>query len=100
MKKFNELGVKPSLKTFQGDKIGIKKLLNKEISVFDYKIEPSKYPDKGNGKCLYLQIEVGGEKRVLFTGSGVLMDTIEQIPKDQFPFSTTIIEESERYEFR
>jgi hypothetical protein len=75
-------------------------VINKEVSVHDYIIAPSKYPDKGNGKCLHLQINMGVEMRVLFTGSGYLMNAIEQVPKESFPFSATIEEINERFEFR
>jgi hypothetical protein len=71
-----------------------------DIVVHDYIVGPSKFSDKGNGKCLQLQLEVSGEMRVLFSGSGVLMDTIERVPKEDFPFSTTIEEINERFEFR
>lgn len=74
------------------------KILNREILVLDHKVENSKY-DNGNGKCLYMQIEVGKEKHVLFTGSKNLMEIIKQIPKEDFPFATTIVKEDERLQF-
>ncbi len=89
---------KPQSKSFEGDKIKIDRILNKQITVEAYKIEVSKY-DKGTGKCLYIQVLVDGSKRVLFTGSANLMDMINQVPKDKFPFKTTIIKENERFEF-
>jgi hypothetical protein len=98
MKQFKELGIKPTIQGFVGDKIRIDKILNKEILVCDYRIEVSKY-EKGNGKCLYLQIEIDSVKRVVFTGSSVLMDVIIQIEKRHFPFSTTIVRENDRFEF-
>lgn len=81
-----------------GDKIKIDRILNREIIVHDFKIEKSKY-EKGNGRCLYLQIEVNQTKHVVFTGSAGLIDAIEQVPKSSFPFSTTIVRENERFEF-
>lgn len=98
MKKFSELGIKPSLPALQGDKIKVDRILNREIIIHGFQLNDSKY-DRGNGKCLYMQIEVDGEKRVLFSGSGVLMDTIRQIPKEDFPFETTIVKENERFQF-
>lgn len=97
MKRFNELGITPTMKGFTGDKVKINKVLNREITVHAYKIEDSKFKDKG--KCLYLQISMAGNMHVVFTGSNVLMDTIQQIDKAHFPFVTTIIEENERYLF-
>jgi hypothetical protein len=40
-----------------------------------------------------------GEKRVVFTGSTILIDTIKQVPKEKFPFETIIVKENEYYEF-
>lgn len=97
MKRFNELGVKPQLKGFTGDKIKINKIINREITVHDYRIEDSKFKDKG--KCLHMQIQIGGNMHVVFTGSTVLMDTLQQVSKSNFPFVTTIIEENERFLF-
>jgi hypothetical protein len=64
-----------------------------------YKIEPSRYTEKGNGKCLHLQIEIGQTKHVVFTGSAGLMDQIEKVPRDKLPFKTIIVRENERFEF-
>src|SRR5205809_1348577 len=98
MKRFSEFGIKPTLKTLVGDKIKIDRILNKEITVTDYRIENSKY-EKGNGKCLYMQIELNNNKHVVFTGSTVLMQLIEQVPKSDFPFQTTIIKDNDHFEF-
>lgn len=95
---FKDFGIKPALKKFTGEKIKIDKILNREIIVNDWKIEDSKFVDKGD-KCLYLQIDFGGEKRVLFSGSKVLMDMIKQVPIEKFPFSTTIVKQDEHLEF-
>lgn len=98
MFKFSDFDIKPQTKSFEGEKIKIDKILNREIVVTDYKIETSKY-EKGNGKCLYIQIEFNGDKRVVFTGSISLMDMIQQVPADKLPFKTTIIKENERLQF-
>ena len=95
MKNFSEFGLKTSIQKFTGEKIKITKILNKKITVHDYKMEDSKY----EGKCLFMQITHDEEKRVVFTGAKGLIEMIEQIPKGEFPFATTIIEEDERYLF-
>lgn len=95
---FKDFGIKPQSKAFEGDKIKIDRVLNKEIEIHDYKIEQSKY-EKGNGKCLYMQILVDGEKRLLFTGSTTLMDMIQQVPAEKMPFKATIVKENERLQF-
>lgn len=98
MNSFKDFGITPTIVSFEGDKVKMDRILNKQIIVEDFKIESSKY-DKGNGKCLYIQIMVDNNKRVLFTGSGSLMDMIKQVPKEKFPFTTIIIKENERFQF-
>lgn len=99
MKRFNELGIAPPEKGFVGDKIKMSKIMNKEVTVMAYKIEPSKYLEKGTGERLCLQLQVDGEKRITFSGSGFLMDMIKKVPPADFPFITTIKEINEHHEF-
>jgi len=98
MKQFKDFGIKPLTKGLTGDKIKIERILNREITIHDYRVVDSKF-EKGCKKCLHLQIEIGDTKHVVFTGSSILMETIQQISKDQMPFRTTIIRENERFEF-
>lgn len=97
MNQFKTFGIKPILSSFSGDKIKIDKILNMEIRILEFKIEPSKH--KANTNCMTLQIEKQGTKHIIFTGSSVLMQMIKLVPKDKFPFRTTIIKESEHLEF-
>lgn len=97
MRNFKDFGVKPSLTaTFTGDKIKVEKVLNTEITVERCKIEPSK---KNEGKCLTLQIIYREEKRVIFTSAKALIDVVNQLPADAYPFKTTIVKNDERFEF-
>ena len=97
MKKFSDFGIKPKNQGFVGDKIKMMKIINQEITVVDYKTDASKYE---NSKiCLQLQIKFKGEYYVLFTGSRVLANMIEQVPKYELPFLTTIIKQGEAYQF-
>jgi hypothetical protein len=82
---------------FVGEKIPAKKIINTKIKIIDYKIEPSKL--KEGTDCLYLQIEKGGESRVVFVGSKFLINQITRVPKDKFPFDTTIKSDNDHYEF-
>lgn len=82
-----------------GDKIKIAKVLNREITVHDFRLEDSKFDKNKSGKCLHLQISITGEKHVVFTGSDVLIDLIQQVPKSEFPFTTIIVKEGEHFEF-
>ena len=97
MTRFSDLGIKVNHKGFQGEKVKISKVLNRDIMVHDYKLDDSKF--EGKGKCLQMQIELNGTMHVIFTGSVVLIDLIEQVPKAKFPFSTTIVEDNERFFF-
>lgn len=94
---FSEFDIKPSIKTFIGEKIKVKSLLNAQIKVIDYKIEPSK--KKPGTDLLTVQIERNGEQRIFFTGSTVLMDQLRRVPEDKFPFTTTIRSDNSYYEF-
>lgn len=98
MKNFSDLGINVEPSGFTGPKIKIGKILNKQITVEDYRIGPSKFAKNGE-ECLCLQILLNGEKHIVFTGSKRLMNTIKKVAKADMPFTTTIIEEDDRYEF-
>jgi Tat protein secretion system quality control protein TatD with DNase activity len=102
MNEFSQFNIKTPERAFEGDKIKISKILNREVVVHQYKIEDSKvksFLDKGSGKCLHLQISFNNEKHVVFTSGRALMDVIQQIPRDKFPFTTTIVEDNDMYKF-
>jgi hypothetical protein len=100
MNKFSQFNIRISTSGFEGDKIRISKILNIEIIVHDFKIEDSKiFKDRGTCKCLHLQISVSNKKHILFTSSRGLIESIQQVSKNDFPFTTTIKEENERYLF-
>ncbi|MGA2824317.1 MAG: hypothetical protein ABSE72_12425 [Bacteroidales bacterium] len=102
MNNFNQFGITVTAKSFVGDKIKILKILGKEIVVHDHKIEESKvqaFRERGADKCLHLQISINDVKHILFTSSGPLIEMIQQIPATGFPFTTTIIEDNDRYIF-
>lgn len=82
---------------FTGDKIKISKILNREITVIDARIVNSNF--EGKGKRLDIQIELNGTKHIIFTGSTGLIRAVEQIPATGYPFTTTIIQNDERFEF-
>jgi hypothetical protein len=102
MNRFSQFNIKAPSKGFEGGKIKISRILNKEIVVHDFKIEESKvaaFREKGSGRCLHLQISIDNEMHVVFTSGTGLIETIMQVPRDQFPFTTSIIEENDRYKF-
>lgn len=95
MKNFKDLNIKSNIKVFVGEKISINTILNKEIIIHKFKIKDSKY----KGEYLNIQIEMDGKKKVVFTGSSVLIDMIKQIKESDFPIKTTIISSNNYYEF-
>lgn len=100
MKNFKDLGIKTHSDTLTGDKIKISKVLNRDIIITNFKIEQSKYPKNKSGKCLHLQIEMDKEMKVIFTGSDVLINTIEQVNKEDLPIACQIVQEGEHFEFK
>ena len=83
MKKFGDFAEETVL---DGDKISITDVINKEITLLNYRVKESKLKD---GNYLTLQIEKEASKYVIFTGSGVLIDQVERY-KEELPFLTTI----------
>lgn len=96
MNNFKDFNIQPKINSFVGEKIQVQKLFNIPIVVIDFKVGPSKLE---GSTLLTLQIEKGGEKRVVFTGSTILRDQIERVPKNQFPFTTIIRGDNDHYEF-
>src|SRR5688500_14811311 len=97
MHNFTDFNIKHRINAFVGEKIQVQKLFNLPITVIAFKVEPSK--QKKGTDLLTLQIEKGGEKRIVFTGSVVLTDQIKRVPDDKFPFVTTIRGDNDYYEF-
>lgn len=97
MNAFKDFNIKPQLNTFVGDKIKIDRIINIPITVIDFKIEESTV--KQGTKRLTLQIEKNQTKHIIFTGSKILQQQIQQVQKDKFPFVTTIIKDNEYFEF-
>jgi len=100
MKTFKDLKIATHSDSLTGEKIKIAKVLNRDIVVTNYRIEQSKYPKNKSGKCLHLQIELDNEKKIVFTGSDVLIHTIEQVSKEDLPIACQIIQEGEHFEFK
>ncbi len=74
------------------------KIINKEVTIFAYQVKSSKFENSKGKPCLYLQIEFEGVKRVVFTSGVVLINMLDQIPKESFPFDTVISNGNDYYE--
>lgn len=96
MVRFSDLKIQSTQK-FNGDSIKIAKIFNREISIKDYVIEPSKF--EGKGDRLKLHFDLDGESHITFTGSKNLIKYAKQFPRDRFPIITTIVKSDEYYEF-
>jgi hypothetical protein len=98
-KRFSDHGIKAaSSKALSGDKIKIEKVIDKEIIIHDYRIEKSKYQDKGEF-CLHLQIWYKDEMHVLFTGAKGFIETMRQTSREILPIATKIIKQDKHLEF-
>lgn len=93
----------PKFSNFARDKLpmpGTKKrldeILNREITVTDFRINKSKRND--NAECLQLQFVLGDDVCIAFTGSVVLLDQIKSV-KENIPFKATIVKIDKYYSF-
>lgn len=85
--KFAEFAEAPEI--LDGEKIQIERVLNQEIEIIGYNIRPSKYGKNTSGQCLTLQFVLSEQRRVLFTGSDVLIGQMQKYG-DRIPFLATI----------
>jgi hypothetical protein len=74
-------------------------ILDQQIIIHDYRIVPSKFPDKAYDRCLHLQIELDGKKFVAFSGSKNLVVHIEQVQREDLPIETTIVKKDKKLMF-
>lgn len=87
MKRFCDFAEHPNI--IDGDKIKIDDALNQEVTVIGCRITATKYDKNKSGKCLTLQILIGEQKRVVFTGSDIMIEQMQKY-EDQIPFTATI----------
>lgn len=96
---FASLGIKTVPSVLIGEKIKIDDVLEKEIEIVNFRIEVSKYPKNKTGKCLHMQIVLNGENRVVFTGSDILIEVMQQVSMEMLPITTKIKKEDNHFEF-
>lgn len=97
-KRFSELGIVSSASTsFVGTKMLMDDVLNVEIRITRWKIEPS--TAKIGSLRLCLEFMIGTAKHIVFTGSGILMEDIKKVPENAYPLTTTIKKENKRFVF-
>jgi hypothetical protein len=98
MKRFSDLNITINTDNFSGEKIKINQILNKSIIIIDYKVVKSKFKDKTED-CLYLAFKYNNNLRITFTGSKILINILNLIQKDDFPFETKIKLKNKGYIF-
>lgn len=86
---FSELGIKVNddRKIFNCQQVSITDILNSEIEVVDY--IPDMKTQHGDGRYL-VKFSQDGQDGKFFTNSTALKNVLDQIPKEEFPFITTI----------
>ena len=79
-----------------GNKKRLDDILNREITVVDYRIRKSTKRD--GTECLQIQFLLDNEVCVVFTGSSVLLNQIKEA-KDNIPFPGTVVKLDRYYSF-
>jgi len=79
----------------EGSKLKLDDVVNREITVLDYRIKDSHYKKENCEKCLTLQFKMDDKIYMMFTGSNVLRDQIDKY-KSELPF-ITVIKKIDRY---
>lgn len=82
----------------EGNKLKLDDVVNREITVLDYRIKESRYKKENCEKCLTLQLKLEDKTYVMFTGSNVLRDQVDKY-KHKIPFITTIKKIDRYYTF-
>lgn len=87
MKHFADFAEDPYI--LDGEKIRLDDVLNQELQVLGFSVKASKYSKNKSGNYLTLQVQINEVKRVVFTGSDVLIGQLEKY-SDHLPFVATI----------
>lgn len=82
-----------------GDKVGIKTILNKNIEVMGFAERNSRYAKSSDGKYIIIQIRHNGNKYVCFTASQVLKQQLSSY-QNMLPFRAQIIFNGKYYTFK
>lgn len=89
MKKFSELGItiEGDRKVFNCNQVSISDVINCEIEVIDY--IPGMKTKHGEGRSL-VHFKLEDKEGKFFSNAGNIKSVLEAIPKEEFPFLTTI----------
>lgn len=88
-KRFSDFADEPPI--LDGAKTRIEDVINTEIEILAGRVAPSKYTKNASGMCLTLQFTdpASGERKVVFTGSDVLIKQFQKY-EQELPFAATI----------
>jgi hypothetical protein len=89
MKRFSELGIKvdDDRKIFNCNQVSISDVINCEIQVIDF--IPGMKTKHGEGRSL-VYFSLDGKEGKFFSNAGNIKSALEAVPKEEFPFLTTI----------
>jgi hypothetical protein len=87
MRKFSDFADDPYI--LDGEKIRIDDVLNQELTVLGFSVKGSKFSKNKSGNYLTLQVQIKNEKRIVFTGSDVLIGQLEKY-REHLPFEATV----------
>lgn len=96
MKKFSDLNIIQPEQPFSGEKIKLYNILNREITVINFRIVASKF-NNSESQRLDIELEIDNVKRITWTGSRRLVDTMKQVNPTDLPFQTIIVKEGESF---
>lgn len=99
IKNFSDFGIETKM-AFEGNRIFAVEILNEPIIVHYYEIRPSKKAEKKGADYLYVQITYKDEKRLLMSESKYLMEDLDKVPEEGFPFQAKIIRNYKSFSFR
>lgn len=94
----NHFGEFANEKALDGEKMRIDDAVGHEVTVLAYQTSKSHYGNSDNGMYVKIQIMLNGKKKIIFTGSGILMRQCQEYA-DKIPFLATIVKPDKYYSF-
>ena len=97
MKKFSEISNEEE--RLEGEKVKLDDILNQDIVINGFTLAQSKFSKNKSGMYATVQFSIpGGDKRVFFTGSDVIIEQLQKY-KVEMPFMTQIKKINKYYTF-
>ena len=82
-----------------GRKVSINNVLGKQLIVLGYAERNSRFAKSNDGTYIILQIEIDGERLVVFTAASIIRDQLNKY-RDKLPFKATIVFNGKYYSFK